>query len=111
MIDAGASRPDERTLFVNADGNGIRAAILEASGNLAVKYKKWEPLEERVDAHDVSTLQVFDEKLIAHWDKVLIRAVAALPAALEEASWFPLVGARGSVACLAGLLESERRVM
>jgi len=63
--------------------------------------------EERVDAHDVPTLQMFDEKLVANRDKILIRAVAALPSALEEASRFPLVEARGSVACLPRLLAHE----
>ena len=67
-------------------------------------------LEERVDAHHVSALQVVDDDLVADRDEGLVRAVAALASGLEHAEpGLPLVRARGGVACLAGLLAHEPR--
>ena len=67
-------------------------------------------LEERVNAHHVSALQVVDDDLVAERDEGLVRTVAALASGLEHAeSGLPLVRARGGVAGLAGLLAHEPR--
>jgi hypothetical protein len=63
--------------------------------------------QERVDTHDMSPLQVLDEKPVAHRDEVLVRALSALPFDLEHASWLPFVEARRRVARFPRLLAHE----
>jgi hypothetical protein len=106
---AGAGALDRNGNADRSASFGERRHIVFPTTLVKVNCKKPTGLffEEWVDAHDVPTLQMFDEKLVANRDKILIRAIAALPSGPEQASRFPLVEARGSVACLPRLFAHE----
>src|SRR5438445_4157025 len=105
---------------LDRNGSPYRSACLDERRHIFlpptfVEVNREEPtgliFEERVDAHDVPTLQMFDEKLIAHRDKILIRTVAALafafPLVLEQTTRLPFVETLWSVARFPGFLAHE----
>jgi hypothetical protein len=77
-----------------------------------VKVDREEParfvLEQRITAHDVSSLQVIRHDLVVDRDEGLIHAITALTSGFEEAKpRFPFVRARRSVAGIARFLAHE----
>src|SRR4029077_7500472 len=82
------------------------ACVLLPAGLVEVHGK--EPaglvLEQRVDADDMLPLQVVGDNAVADGDEGLVGALPALDARFLADASHPLVGARGGVALLRGLI-------